>query len=227
MPGTAPATGGNDGHAARTTPRRAALRQTRSRDTRRKLIRAALALWQERGFDEAYETTTAEEIARAAGVSKGTFYFHFAHKDDILLEMSWATAEVMAEEAEAGLEDGLATAELLDELMASLARRVARAPRAAVLRVTGHVVRLGNGTMATREPQGFGEVFRRVVAEGVQEGGLPGDLDVDEAAFVLQAVTMDALLGWAASDQSGADLGRTLRRRADVVLRGSVASHLA
>lgn len=227
MPRTAPSPGGHEGHAARSSPRRAALRQTRSRDTRRKLIRAALALWQERGFDEAYETTTAEEIARAAGVSKGTFYFHFAHKDDILLEMSWATAEVMAEEAEVGIEAGVGTAELLDELMVSLARRVARAPRAAVLRVTGHVVRLGNGTVTAREPQGFGEVFRRVVAVGVQDGGLPAGLDVDEVAFVLQAVTMDALLGWAASDQSGADLRRTLSRRADVVLRGSVASHQA
>src|SRR3546814_3309226 len=54
-------------------PRRAALRQSRSQDTRRRLIRAALELWNERGFERAVDETTAEEIARAAGVSKGTF----------------------------------------------------------------------------------------------------------------------------------------------------------
>src|SRR5262249_34504134 len=79
--------------------RRSALAQKRSRNTRRKLIRAALEIWSEQGFDDAFEETTAEDIARAAGVSKGTFYFHFAHKEDILLEMPWATAEIMTEEA--------------------------------------------------------------------------------------------------------------------------------
>nr|MDT0665246.1 helix-turn-helix domain-containing protein [Micromonospora sp. DSM 115978] len=81
-------TGGSPNSVAgRSAPRRSALLQTRSRDTRRRLIRAALELWNERGFENAFEETTAEEIARAAGVSKGTFYFHFAHKEDILLEM--------------------------------------------------------------------------------------------------------------------------------------------
>src|SRR5688500_13087884 len=129
---------GDDGPA----PRRSALLQQRSRNTRRKLIRAALELWNERGFEEAFEATTAEEIARAAGLSKGTFYFHFAHKEDILLEMSWATAELVGEEAGAAMGRGDETFELFDHLMASLAGRVSRAPRAAVLRVTGHWSRL-------------------------------------------------------------------------------------
>jgi len=59
-------------------PRRSALLQERSRHTRRELVRAALALWNERGFERGVEETTVEEIARAAGVTKGTFYFHFA-----------------------------------------------------------------------------------------------------------------------------------------------------
>ena len=109
-------------------PRRSALQQRRSRDTRRKLIRSALELWGEHGFEEAFEETTAEEIARGAGVSKGTFYFHFARKDDILLEMPWATAEIMIEEAEAAMERGEPTLTVVDQLMGSLARRVARAP---------------------------------------------------------------------------------------------------
>ena len=38
------------GGADPSQPRRSALAQTRSRNTRRKLIRAALELWSERGF---------------------------------------------------------------------------------------------------------------------------------------------------------------------------------
>src|SRR6185369_9527256 len=68
--GTAPAA-----PTAMPVARRAALLQERSRHTRRELVRAALALWNERGFERGVEETTVEEIARAAGVTKGTFYF--------------------------------------------------------------------------------------------------------------------------------------------------------
>ena len=60
-------------------PRRSSLVQERSRRTRQQLVNAAVKLWTERGFENGVETTTVEEIARAAGVTKGTFYFHFAH----------------------------------------------------------------------------------------------------------------------------------------------------
>lgn len=209
----------------RTPTRRSALLQTRSQETRRKLIRTALELWNERGFDEAFESTTAEEIARAAGVSKGTFYFHFAHKEDILLEMSWATAEVMAEEADAGMARGAGTHDLVDGLMTSLARRVGRAPRPAVLRVMAHLAR---STRPVEEPltlQGFGEVFQRVVGYACGRGELPPQVEVDEVAALLQAATMDALVGWAATSQSASALGATLCRRADVVLSGAAVSY--
>ena len=205
-------------------PRRSALQQRRSRDTRRKLIRTALELWGERGFEQAFEETTAEEIARAAGVSKGTFYFHFAHKDDILLEMPWATAEIMIEEAEAAMERQEPTLAVVEQLMTSLARRVARAPRAAVLRVIGHWSRLlHSGT----EPamRGFGEAFHSVAVYGRDRRDLPADVDVDELASLLQAATMDALVRWAATTQSAAALRSSLSRRGEIVLRGAAASY--
>ena len=59
-----PSTVSTSTEAGVATPRRSALLQTRSRETRNKLIRAALQLWDERGFERAIEETTVEEIAR-------------------------------------------------------------------------------------------------------------------------------------------------------------------
>ena len=207
------------------SPRRSGLLQHRSRDTRRKLIRTALELWNERGFDQAFEETTAEEIARAAGVSKGTFYFHFAHKEDILLEMPWATAERMIEEAELGMTRGAASLALVEQLMTSLARRVSRAPRDAVLRVTGHWQRLAHNGTLPETPRGFGQAFHTVLAYGRDRGDLPAGVEVDELASLLQAATMDALVRWAATTQSPSSLRTALCRRADVILRGAAASY--
>jgi AcrR family transcriptional regulator len=55
-------------------------------------VRTAMRLWTERGFETGIEDTTVDEIVAAAGVTKGTFYFHFAHKEEILLELGYQTA---------------------------------------------------------------------------------------------------------------------------------------
>ena len=217
--------GGADAGAGRPEPRRSALLQARSRNTRRRLIRAALELWNERGFENAFEETTAEEIARAAGVSKGTFYFHFAHKEDILLEMQWATAEIMIGEAEVAMQRGDRALDIVDQLMAALARRVSRAPRAAVLRVVGHWSRLSHTGTRAVGLRGFGEAFEAVVRYAIDRGDLPGGVDVDELASLLQAATMDTLVGWAATNQTQAELHSRLCRRADVILRGAAVSY--
>jgi AcrR family transcriptional regulator len=217
--------GSSNDDADRSTRRRSTLLQTRSRDTRRKLIRTALEIWNERGFERAFEETTAEEIARAAGVSKGTFYFHFAHKEDILLEMPWATAEIMIEEADVAMRRGDETFALVDQLMTSLSRRVSRAPRAAVVRVTGHWARLSNTGTMPENLRGFGAAFKDVVAYGCERGDLPSSVDAYEVAALLQAATMDALLRWAGTNQTSATLRKTLCRHADIILRGATVSY--
>jgi AcrR family transcriptional regulator len=211
--------------ADRTPPRRSALSQERSRDTRRKLIRTALEIWNERGFETAFETTTAEEIARAAGVSKGTFYFHFAHKEDILLEMPWATAEIMIDEAEHAMGWDEATPDLVEQLMTSLARRVSRAPRAALLLVVSHWSRLMHAGAPPEGARGFRVAFEAVLRYGIERGDIPSGVDVEEVAALLQAATMDTLVAWAATTQTPSALRRRLCRRADIVLCGAAASY--
>ena len=123
-------------------PRRSGLVQERSRRTRRALVAAALALWTERGFDDGIDETTVEEIVRAAGVTKGTFYFHFAHKEDILLEIGWGTAEAMFNDASKYLADELPVEEAFDKLLTTLARRISAGPRVAVARTIAEFYRL-------------------------------------------------------------------------------------
>lgn len=52
-----------------------------TKDTREKILEAALALFRERGFAEA----TMREIASRAGVSTGLAYYYFESKDAIVL----------------------------------------------------------------------------------------------------------------------------------------------
>jgi AcrR family transcriptional regulator len=58
----------------------------RRRDlTRERLFEAALEEFRREGFDHA----SISRIAKRAGVSRASFYFHFPTKDHVLLELQW------------------------------------------------------------------------------------------------------------------------------------------
>jgi AcrR family transcriptional regulator len=201
-------------------PRRTALAQDRSKQTRRRLVRAAVELWTERGFDQGVETTTVEEIAKAAGVTKGTFYFHFAHKEDILQELGWGTAEAIYEEAVRGVATRRSGLALIRTLLVSLARRVEAVPPAAVVRAvagfySGGVPRPVPGRRDMH--QGLAVAIEAARAQGE----LPETVDSEELARILAALAMDALLRWAQGDTRR--LRPLLQSRADVVLAGAKA----
>lgn len=58
-------------------------RETRGDRTRARLVEAALDEFREHGFERA----SIARIAKAAGVSRPTFYFHFPKKEDLLREL--------------------------------------------------------------------------------------------------------------------------------------------
>lgn len=194
---------------------RATLVNTRSRETRRALTRAALRLWSEGDFDQAYAASTAADIARAAGVSKGTFYFHFANKEAILLEMPAATTHALIEQVKKGIAQEVALFALSGQMMASMARRVARTPKTIALQV---------GSLSINTPPGdtprLTDAFEALIGYGVQRGELAAGIDAEEGAAMLNALTRDAIRRWGAGDRSTAWLEQTLRERAAVILRG-------
>ncbi len=66
-----------------------AVRQLQREQTRGKLVEAALRVFATSG----YERATVDDLAAAAGYSKGAYYFHFSTKEEILLELLDAWSE--------------------------------------------------------------------------------------------------------------------------------------
>jgi AcrR family transcriptional regulator len=62
------------------TAPRAGLRERKKQETREKIIRAAMQLFAERGYDR----TTLAEVADAAGISPRTIFAYFESKEDIV-----------------------------------------------------------------------------------------------------------------------------------------------
>lgn len=208
----------------RVGPKRSLLAQGRSRDTRQAIIKAALELWSERGYDTGIDDTTAEEIAARAGVAKATFYFHFARKDDILLETGWLTARVFYEDTLRALIEGGSTDEVIDEVTVKLCRRVERVPRLALRRM----LRAQNAAAPDTphrwsDPDRFG--FRRAFAviflHAQQSGEVPQTVTPGSLGAMFEAQLMSAIHDWAHEEE--AHLLATLRERFAVLLAGARA----
>jgi AcrR family transcriptional regulator len=213
QPAGATATGGSSG------PRRSGLVQERSRRTRQQLVDAAVQLWTERGYETGIEETTVEEIVQAAGVTKGTFYFHFAHKEDILLEVGWGTSEAMFKDATKALACDRSVDDVLDELLGLLARRISRTPRAAVARTLAEFYRRPE---VGRDPAGahfgFQRSFAVVFAHAQETGQLPPVTDARSLGEMLASLTVGAIHGWVSNMEP--DLAAALRLRAVLLLAG-------
>ncbi|MGH9230321.1 MAG: TetR family transcriptional regulator [Acidimicrobiales bacterium] len=201
-------------------PKRSSLAQERSRETRRKLVKAALDLWNERGFETGIDSTTAEEIAARAGVAKGTFYFHFARKEQVLLEMGWLTARALYEDALRALANGRSLDAVLDQLMTKLARRIEKAPRAAVGRMIQEFHRAAESELLQdREHFGFQRAFSVVFTHAQDSGEVPSDVSPRDLAAMLTALVMDGIKEW--TEDERVDLAAVLRQRTALLLAGA------
>lgn len=199
--------------------RRAGLTQERSRDTRRRLVGTAMRLWTERGFETGIEDTTVDEIVQAAGVTKGTFYFHFAHKEEILLELGYQTATLLYEEAARCITAKRSIEDSLRKVTNTLATSVKAAPPTAVGRAMSEFLRPrrpGDEPLA-RFPS-FAQALEMLFVRAEQEGEVTDQVDPMEMAQIIEALYTDCLMGW--SQGRLKRLSPALQRRTAIVLAG-------
>ena len=199
--------------------RRAGLTQERSRDTRSKLVRTAMGLWNERGFETGIEDTTVDEIVQAAGVTKGTFYFHFAHKEEILLELGYSTASQLAEEATRCVEANRTISDSLRRVTNALVASVKTSPPAAVGRAMSEFQRLRRpGDELPAGYPSFGTAPEILFTRAQEEGEVTDKVDPSEMAQIIEALYVDSLREW--SQGRLKHLNPALQRRTTIVLAG-------
>ncbi|HEV8145081.1 MAG TPA: TetR family transcriptional regulator [Bryobacteraceae bacterium] len=86
---------------------KAPMSTAKAEDTRKRILQAALGLFQTRGFDD----TTMREIAQAAGVATGAAYYYFASKEAMVM----AFYELASREMQPGIAEALAERGSLEE----------------------------------------------------------------------------------------------------------------
>lgn len=170
------------------TPRLTA-RDRQRRETRQRLYDTAVEEFGKRG----YEAVQVEDIVRAAGVARGTFYLHFQNKEDLLRTFR-ATVEERIRERLEGLPRPRSSRELVHRVTEALlsTRGNARSARELV-------------ALAFRTPPEYDwnenpyfAPITRWVAHFQERGELRDDLTADEITGLFATSFFGTLLGPAA-----------------------------
>jgi AcrR family transcriptional regulator len=155
---------------------------------RARLFAAAAAVFARSGYAEA----TAEGIAREAGMSKATFYEHFANKEECLLALFDAASDevLRAMRAGAGPREGVASYEewLRRGLRAFLETLAAYPSESRTLLV--EVIGAGPRAAARRDAflDAFAEVIHRDNADNAPAFGAPLFASMDDAFTVIGGI---------------------------------------
>ncbi len=155
------------------------------------LLEAALTLFVEKGF----AATRSEEVAKAAGVSKGTLYLYFPSKEELLKAViqHFLGAEIEAGTQEAAAADDGPTAQVLEQLLVAWWTRIYEGPASGVFKLVITEIRnfpeIG-GFWVERVVRPGEEIVSSLLRRGIARGEFAA-VDID---FAVHSMLMPMIL---------------------------------
>lgn len=196
-----------------TTPM--SVREYQKKRRRERIFQAAMALFRQRGFQE----TTASDIAKAAHVSRGTFFNYFPYKEAVLLEYGALLLAGLREEVKKRLargEDPLA-------ILRFIFQEVARYTEAEKDLVLPLLYELLNPdpirAKAAFEALPLGDLIAQVLRSLKEKDLVRKDLSLERMGRTLADLYFLTALRWAAYTPER-DLKEELQKTLDLALLG-------
>jgi TetR/AcrR family transcriptional repressor of nem operon len=185
-------TGKNRGRAARKVPtgvggtRREG--NSRGTKTRQRIVGHATLLMYEKG----YSRTSVEDVIKACGITKGSFYFHFSSKEELGYAVIENATQHVAGRLRSAMREQMPPAERLTAALEELQRIVMEADCCRGCILGNLALELSNQHDGFREKlagsfQQLADIIAGPLAEMKENGELPADLD--PGAFASYAVS--------------------------------------
>ncbi|ALS74789.1 hypothetical protein AUC31_05935 [Planococcus rifietoensis] len=171
-------------------------RQEKAIETKKRILRTALDLFSEKGFDR----VSVDEIVRESGTSKGAFYGHFTSKYDIFLE-KFKEIDQFYRDFQKSLSDSLPSEEKIRKLAIAqmeylrdeLGRDGIRSLYAYALTPS-----VDNSLSDTERP--LYAILEQLVSEGQEKGELTSSVSSGRLALLLSRSMRGTLYDWAIFD---------------------------
>ena len=178
-------------------PSHASLRTRKKAATKERLYCAALDLFRRQGF----ASTTVEEIAAAAEVSKGTFFNYFSSKEALRYYLGERLALEAGEALKAALPDpSLPTRRKLSDLLRRLAGAV-EADRERAQAAVFELLKAPDAIVAGPYRRLLEQSLTALLAEGLQRGEVAAAVDPALLGSILAGAYWQQLADWCAARQ--------------------------
>ena len=204
-------------------------REQKREATRQEILAAAKELFQTKGFDE----TSIDDIVLSANLAKGTFYYHFESKDELLVALQEVVLSKSIESVRQKMANGVSPIKLLIDFVAEAAHWTEENPEfaRAIIRqksaqlTQGHLGASGSQRKdcAKEFPQ---HPFRNLVMDLLKQaqkvGEIRGDVETAELAGLVMPVIMHAKARWLFKSEGS--LPALLERRLKLLIEGLKAT---
>ena len=172
-------------------------REEKREATRMQILQAAASLIQERGF----ESATVDSIVEKADMSKGTFYYHFKSKDEVLMALGVLYMMETSQVIDKRLRNEEDPLEILRDILIKMAadtevsREAARAY---------YMISMAEQFSETYQdhPLVLPNLISRLVSAARTKGQIQSELNDDELASLISGLTQTAHINWIAANES-------------------------
>lgn len=151
-----------------------------------KIIEESILLFEKKGFSE----TSIQDIVEAIGVTKGTFYYYFSSKEQLLMDIHLRYIDDLLER-QAAIHNAAATNQQKLKQMAQLliADIKDHGPSGRVFfREMRHLAEDNAGAVKAKREE-FRLNIEKLLARGIEEGEFRKDIKPDMVAFAVLGIT--------------------------------------
>ncbi len=174
-------------------------REDKREATRQEILNAAADLFRTKG----YEATSVDDIVLTANLAKGTFYYHFQKKDDLVLAMQESQLKEAASMARAALTNGESPRKVLFDYLAKAAKWTEDNSELARAIFRHKFERMKNECRPEKEhgpppsiKQYFFDLLIEIIESAQKVGELRSDMRAAEIAQIVVPVVMSARMSW-------------------------------
>ncbi len=184
------------------------------------IVESAMTLWRAQGF----AATTIEQIAKGAGVAKGTVYLYFDSKEAIFeAAIQLRLVSTMDWVGEMTNSDALTTRELLDRFYKAVYSELFVKGSATLMKVLiaeGHrFPSLASRYQTIALAKGM-QTIKNILLRGVQRGELSAVAETVDSRLVMAPVVMFATMDMAFGKQDETEFFRLIDSYTDLLLNG-------
>lgn len=201
-------------------------REQKREATRQEILAAAKELFQKKGFEE----TSIDDIVLAADLAKGTFYYHFQSKEELLVALQEAVLAKSIESVRDKLAKGHSPLKLLTEFVAEAAHWTEENPefaRAVFRQKTARFTRFeaAGGKMQAQKDcskeagrHAFPALVMDLLGQAQKVGEIRSDVEPSELAGLVMPVIMHAKARWLFNAEGS--LSSIMERRLKLLIEG-------